>query len=385
MAPSPISKNKAFCDDYRTADDAFITNASEIPFWKINIGRNETKAVIDALKHNRFSMGIVTAELEDEIARALDVPYAICTTSGTMALLMGCMAMGIGPGDEVIVPTRTFIATAHAPYIVGAKVVLADCGADTVTVDVEAVAAKITGRTKAIMPVHLNGRPVDMEGIMALARKHGIAVIEDACQGLFGSHPTMGPMGAIGDCGCFSFSMVKLVATGQGGAIITRDKDVYERLYALRNHGVADVISHTYMRPGGNFKFNDLQASIGLWQVRDRERKIDHVNAIYRCYLDGLKDLDFISLLPVDVDNKGVAIWTEVLSDNRNQLMDWLAERGIQTRKFTPCCHTAPHFATGEAFPNSERFNRMGFILPCGPDMPMESVRKVINILHDFG
>ena len=381
---SSTLEKKAFSGDGRKADKASITTASDIPFWKINIGNNETEAVIDALKHNRFSMGPITEQLEAEIASALDVPYVLCTTSGTMALLMGCMAMGIGPGDEVIVPTRSFIATAHAPHIVGAKVVLADCGVNDVTIDVDAIAVKITSRTKAIMPVHLNGRPADMERIMALAHKHGLAVIEDACQGLFGNHPTMGPMGTIGDCGCFSFSMVKLVATGQGGAIVTRNKEVYDRLYALRNHGVADVVSHTYLRPGGNFKFNDLQASIGLWQVRDRARKVEHVNAIYRRYTDGLMDLDFISVLPVDLDHNGVALWTEVMAENRNHLMDWLAERGIQTRKFTPCCHSAPHFKTEETFPNSESFDRMGFMLPCGPDMPMTNIDKTISILHDY-
>ena len=374
----------AFSGDGRKASEANITSASEIPFWKINIGESESAAVADALRHNRFSMGPVTAQLEAEIAQALDVPYVLCTTSGSTALLMACMAFGVGPGDEVIVPTRTFIATAHAPNILGATVVLADCLENTPTVDVDAIARKITPRTKAILPVHLNGRPADMEAIMSLAQKHNLIVIEDACQGLFGNHPSMGPMGTIGDCGCFSFSMVKLVATGQGGAIVTKRKDVYERLFALRNHGVADVVSHKYLRPGGNFKFNDLQASIGFWQVKDRERKVRHVNQIYRRYVEGLQGLDFLSVLPVDVDNGGVAIWTEVVSDIRNELMDWLAERGVQTRKFTPCCHTAPHFSSDDAFPRSERFDQTGFVLPCGPDMPIELVDQVINIVRKF-
>ena len=374
----------AFAGDGRGADNAFITSASDIPFWKIVIGENERAAVSDALEQNNFSQGPVTAELEAEIASALDVPYAICTTSGTVGLLMSCMAMGIGPGDEVIVPTRTFIATAHAPYILGAKVVLVDCCADTTTLDVDAVADRISPRTKAIMPVHLNGRPADMEAIMALARMHDLAVIEDACQGLFVDHPTLGKLGTIGDCGCFSFSMVKLVATGQGGVIVTRRKDVYEKLYQLRNHGVADVVSHEYLGTGGNFKFNDLQASIGLWQMRDRERKIAHVNAIYRRYVDGLDGIDAINVLPVDVDRGGVALWTEALCEERNWLMDWLAENGIQTRKFLPCCHTAPHLASGEGFPNSDQFNRIGLDLPSGPDLPMQMVDQTISLLREF-
>jgi perosamine synthetase len=384
MNLSNTTGSAAFAGDSRSAEKVFITGASDIPFWKIVIGQNERTAVSDALDLNRFSMGPVTAELEAEIASALDVPYAVCTSSGTNALLMCCMAMGIGHGDEVIVPTRTFIATAHAPYILGAKVVLVDCRADTTTLDVDAVAEKINPRTKAIMPVHLNGRPADMDAVMTLAHTHGLRVIEDACQGLFVDHPSLGKLGAIGDCGCFSFSMVKLVATGQGGAIVTRSKDVYEKLYQLRNHGVADVVSHEYLAPGGNFKFNDLQASIGLWQVRDRNRKVAHVNAIYRRYAEGLKDLDTISLLPVDIDNGGIAVWAEAICEQRNQLMDWLASRGVQTRKFLPCCHSAPHLGDGMSFPNSERFNRIGLNLPCGPDLPIEMVDRTIALVREF-
>ena len=383
MTTSSNPANAAFTGDGRKASEAFITKASEIPFWRIEIGQSERDAVVQALNENRFSTGPTCAELESEIANALDVPYVLCTTSGSMALLMGCIAADIGPGDEVIVPTRTFIATAHAPDIVGANVVLADCRTDTTTVDVDDVARKITSQTKAIMPVHLNGRAADMVEIMALAREHGLRVIEDACQGLFGSHPTMGPMGTIGDCGCFSFSMVKLVATGQGGAIVTRDKKLYDKLLALRNHGVVDVVSHKYTRSGGNFKFNDLQASIGLWQVRERERKIRHVNAIYRRYVEGIQDLDFIKILPVDIDNGGVALWTEALCEDRERLMDWLSERGIQTRKFVPCCHTAPHFAGGN-YPNSDNFNDRGFNLPCGPDFPLEWVDRVVEALRSY-
>ncbi len=381
LSPTP---SLALSGDHRKADRAFITDGSEIPFWNIDIGLAAKDAVINAMNQNRFSMGPVTAELESEIAHALNVPYVLCTTSGTSALLMACMAMGLGSDDEVIVPTRTFIATAHAPMIVGARIILVDCRDDTTIVDVNAIAEKISPRTKAIMAVHLNGRPADMEGIMALARKHNLAVIEDACQGLFGDHPTMGKLGTIGDCGCFSFSMVKLVATGQGGAIVTRKREIYNKLYAMRNHGVADVIGHQYLCPGGNFKFNDLQASIGLWQVRDRERKIANVNEIYRRYVSGLSDLSFLDILPVDTKNGGIALWTEALCDERNSLMDWLAEHGVQTRKFIPCCHTAPHFNDNTSFPNSNTFNRRGFNLPCGPDMPIENVDKTIEILRKY-
>tara|TARA_Y100000294_G_scaffold154617_1_gene154342 strand:- start:356 stop:967 length:612 start_codon:yes stop_codon:yes gene_type:complete len=193
-----------------------------------------------------------------------------------------------------------------------------------------------------------------------------------------------GYQGTLGDCGCFSFGMVKLVSTGQGGAIVTRDKGLYEKLAAMRNHGVADVVSHTYLTTGHNFKFNDLQASIGLWQVRRGPEKAAHVNAVYKRYREGLEGLPFIELVPVDVDKGEVALWAETVSEERDNLMAFLAGEGIQTRKFIPCVHTAPHFAGSEAFPNSDRFNRIGFNLPSGPDLPLDYVDRTIEALKKY-
>ncbi len=367
----------------RGAAHRFITEAGEIPFWRIEIGPEEAAAVADAMARKRFSMGPVVAELEGEIARQLDVPYALCTSSGTSALLMSLAVHGISPGDEVLVPTRTFIATAHAAMLLGAKAVLVDCGRDYPTFDVEDAARKITSRTRAIMPVHLNGRGADMAAVMELAARHRLLVIEDACQGLFSRHP-LGYHGTIGNAGCFSFSMVKLVATGQGGAVVTRDKSTYERLRRFRDNGVADVISHTYLGLGGNFKYTDVAASIGLVQIRRREKKVAHVNAIYRRYSEALAGLPFVSVLPVAIERGEVALWTEVTSLQREKLMDYLAAHGIQTRKFVPCCHTGPHFAAQGPFPNSERFGREGFNLPCGPDLEMTLVDQAIEVLQKF-
>ncbi len=385
MASSTLNNaaTMAAPSDTTGAARRFVTEGGEVPFWRIEIGADETAAVLDALARKRFSMGPVTAELETEIARQLDVPYALCVTSGSTALMLACLAAGIGPGDEVIVPTRTFIATAHAPLLLGAKVVLVDCRADSPVLDIDEVRRKVTGRTKAIMPVHLNGRGADMHGVLELARQHRIAVIEDACQGLFCRHE-LGYHGTIGDAGAFSFSMVKLVATGQGGAVVTRRRDIYEKLYRMRNHGVADVVSHTYLGIGGNFKPSDLQASIGLQQIRRREQKVARVNAIYHRYREALAELPFIEILPVGVERGEVALWSEVLCEERDRLMDFLSAHGVQTRKFLPCCHSGPHLATGERFPHSERFARTGFNLPCGPDLPMEMVERVIDLLKTY-
>jgi perosamine synthetase len=356
----------------------------EIPYWRTAIGEEELSEVIATFGKKKFSTGPITKELEDEIATRLDVPYAVCTTSGTMALVMALMAHGVGPGDEVIVPTRTFIATAHAAKLLGARVVLVDCLSDTPLLDLSEVEKKITSRTRAVMPVHLNGRTADLDGLFEIARKHDLAVIEDAAQGFLSRMPNGGFQGTAGGAGCFSFGMVKLISTGQGGAVVTRNEESYERLCALRDHGVRDVIAHEYLMPGANFKFTDILASIGLWQVRKGPEKASHVNAIYKRYRDAFKELPFIRLAPVNVDGGEVSLWPEALCEERERLMDYLDEHGIQTRKFLPCVHTAPHFDTGERFPNSERFSRTGLNLPGGPSLPMDCVDRTIEVLRAY-
>ncbi len=355
----------------------------EVPWWLTVIGENEITEVSETMAKKSFNMGAVTAEMEAEIVKHLDVPYALCTTSGSMALMMALIAGDIGPGDEVIIPTRTFIATAHAASLLGAKVALVDCLKESTAIDIDQVAAKITPRTKAVMPAHLNGRGCDMTALNALVKEHGMIVIEDACQAMFSRGPD-GYHGTVGDFGCFSFGMAKLVSTGQGGAIVTRDKEMYEKLSIIRNHGIADVVSHAYMMPAHNFKYNDIQASIGLWQVRRGPEKVAHVNAIYKRYQEGLEGLSFIDLIPVDIDKGETALQAEVMSEERDALMAFLAWEGVQTRKLTPCVHTAPHFNNDEAFPNSERFNRLGFKLPSGPNLPLDCVDRTIVALKKY-
>jgi perosamine synthetase len=363
---------------------SFLAPENEIPWWRTSLGNEEKNKLLDSFANERISQGAITAELESEICLALNVEFSIVTTSGSTALYMACLANDIGPGDEVIVPTRTFIATAHAAHLLGAKVVLVDCLPGSPNVDICQIESKITNRTKAIIPVHLNGRGCDMVAINAIAKKHNIAVIEDSAQAIFSRYVDGGYMGTNSSAGTFSFGMVKLVSSGQGGAIVTNDKVVAERLRAIRNHGVRDVISHEYLESGGNFKFNDILASIGLHQVRRSVEKIKHCNKIYKMYAETLIDHPIVQIVPVDVDNGEVAVWAEAVADDRQGVMEYLTKNGIQTRKFLPCLHTAPHLKNTGPFPNSEKFNATGFNLPCGPAQPFENVERTIEVLKNW-
>jgi dTDP-4-amino-4,6-dideoxygalactose transaminase len=214
----------------------------EIPWWKNSVGEAEAHQAAAAIVHAHVTMGPLVGQLEEKIAEALGGPYAVATPSGTAALVLALMAVGVRPGDEVIVPNRTFIATAHAALLLGARVVLADVREDLPLMDTAALPGKITSRTKVVMPVHLNGRSVDMEAVNRLAAQHGLYVVEDACQALL-SRNAGGFLGTQSHVGCFSLGITKLVASGFGGVAVTRDRTLWERMRLLRNQGLVDTLT----------------------------------------------------------------------------------------------------------------------------------------------
>jgi perosamine synthetase len=354
-----------------------------IPWWRTSIADEDISEIVSAIRGEHISMGPITARLEEKLAAALNVPFVVATTSGSAALTLAMMALEIGPDDEIIVPDRTFIATAHAATILGARAILADCLSNHPNVDPQQISRKISPRTKAIAVVHLNGMACRIREISAIASAHGVPVIEDAAQALF-SCSEDGYLGTLGEVGCFSFGMTKLVSTGQGGAVVTRNSILYDKLRAMRNHGIRDTVSHEYLMSGNNFKFTDLQAAIGLGQIAQTTEKIERCKAIYRAYRSGLNGLSGLSLLEVHVDGREIALWVEIVSPRRDELSSYLAGRGIQTRKFLPSLHTAPHLACGEDFPNSAWFHRAGMIIPSGPAQPMENVYRTIEAIREW-
>ncbi|OGW91032.1 MAG: pyridoxal phosphate-dependent aminotransferase [Omnitrophica bacterium RIFCSPHIGHO2_02_FULL_63_14] len=358
--------------------------AYEVLWWRTAFGEEEIRAVTEAIRGEHVSQGPVTAQFEAQLADALEVPYAVATTSGSMALLMALMALGIKPGDEVIVPNRTFIATAHAAMLLGAKVVLVDARPDLPTMDVSQLEREVTARTRAIMPVHLNGRAVDMTAVNQVAKEYGLLVVEDAAQALF-SRNADGFLGTQSDAGCFSLGVTKLISTGQGGFVVTRSRETYERLLLIRNHGVADTMDAEYTRMGFNFKFNDLLASVGLAQLSRVPRRIAHIKAIYARYAAAIADLPFLNLIPVNLEAGGIPLWVECLCQEREPVMAFLNSRRIQTRKFLPDLHLSPHLQNFGEFPRSKVFCERGFSLPGGPEQPLEHIDRVLEALRNFG
>jgi dTDP-4-amino-4,6-dideoxygalactose transaminase len=354
-----------------------------ISWWRTTFGEEEIDRVAKAIKGEHLSQGPIVVEFEELLAEYFGVPYVVATTSGSVAILMALMAAGIGPGDEVLVPNRTWIATAHAPVVLGASVKLVDVEAERPIIDSSKIEEAMTLRTKAIIPVHLNGRSADMREINRIAQKYGLRVIEDAAQAM-GSRNADGLLGTQSDMGCFSLSVAKIIATGQGGFVVTRDKSLYEKLIAIRTHGVGSVIDAQWTQLGFNFRFTDVLAAIGIVQLGRIGERVEKVKAIYSRYADAMQDLPFLRFVPVNIDAGEIPIYVEVLCNNRDKLMSFLAEKGIQTRPFYPDLNLAKYLHNDSRYPNSEKFGLEGIFFPSGPAQPMENVDKVVEALKSY-
>jgi dTDP-4-amino-4,6-dideoxygalactose transaminase len=355
----------------------------QIRWWRTSFGKEEAIQICNSIEHEYISQGSVTADFEQKLARFLGIPYVVATTNGSTAILMALMAAGIKPGDEVIVPNRTWIAAAHAPLILGAKVRLVDVESERPIMDVTQFENLITPRTKAIIPAHLNGRSVNMREVHRIAQKNDLVVIEDAAQAL-GSRNEDGFLGTQSDMGCFSLSVAKIISTGQGGFVVTKNESLYKKLVAIRTHGVSDVINAQWTQLGFNFRFTDILASIGIHQIKRLPERIKKVKKIYKHYETAIQDLPFIKLIPVDIKNGEIPIYIETLCPDRDRLIKFLAANSIETRPFYPDLNLAQYFENPGRFPNSEVFGNQGLFLPSGPAQHIENIDRVINTLKKF-
>lgn len=356
-----------------------------ISWWRTEVGEPEIDRMVSAIRNEHLSQGPVVAELEQQLAQVLGVPHVMMTPSGSASLLMAMLVAGVGPGDEVIVPAYTWIATAHASRLLGAKVVLADIEAGRPILDIADVERRLTSRTKAVVPVHLNGRAANMPALKKLADKHGFMIVEDSCQSLF-SKLGGKPLGTFGDIGCFSLGVTKLITTGQGGFVVTSDPKLYEKMRAIKTHGVTtdDRGLETYVFPGFNFKYTDFQAALGIGQLAHAEKRIAHVKKIDQRYREAFPTLPYLHHVAVDVAGGEVPLWVEVETAERERLKDYLDANGIQTNRVHLSLDHAPHLGPQDGCGNAHAFAKRGLILPCGPTQPLENVDRVIDTLRRF-
>ena len=360
------------------------TKSSRIPWWFTQFGEAEIAAVTQAISTGSISHGKITEAFEEEFASRIDCRYAISTTSGSTALFLALLALGVQAGDEVIVPARTWIATAHAASLLGARVVLVDVEPDLPRLDIEKVKDSISSKTRAILPVHLNGRGVDIEKLREACSPYNISIVEDACQA-YRSKRGEFFLGTQGEASCFSLGMTKLLTSGQGGVITTQDQDFANKLRSLRCHGIEGSV-HTpqFKQTGGNFRFTDLQASFAKTQLSKIEKREQQLRDLYQDYQKLLSEFSFIKLIPTDLSSGELPLYIEVLVEHREHFIKHLDSYEIETRPFLPCLSTANYFNSTGSYPNSAKFSNHGLYLPSGPDQHPDLMDRIYTALKQF-
>ena len=353
-----------------------------INWWKTSLGEKEINRVVKAIRNKNISQGPVTKEFETNLGEYFEIDHVVAVSSGSSALLAALMALGVKQGDEVIMPNRTWIATAHAAHMLGAKVVLVDVEEDRPIIDASAIEKKITSKTKVILPVHMNGRSANMPLINKIAKKFNIAVVEDACEAI-SSRNSEGFLGTQSDIGCFSLSIAKTIGTGQGGFTITRNKDLADKMRAIRTQGVENVKDPgTWTMPGFNFRFTDILASIGIEQLKRLPDRISKICDLYSIYLDKLKETEF-KAITVDLNSGEIPVYNEFLVENRDKWVKNLEKLDIESRPFYPNINEATYLygKNNEIFPNSMPYQKNGLTLPSGPDQDSSSVEICVNAI----
>ncbi|MFC1628849.1 DegT/DnrJ/EryC1/StrS family aminotransferase [Gemmatimonadota bacterium] len=346
-------------------------------------------AVSRVIRSGIFILGPEVEEFEESFARFCGVKHAVGLNSGTSALHLGLLALGVGSGDEVITVAHTFAATVEAILYCGAKPVFADLDPDTLVMDVDQVEGVITDSTRAILPVHLYGNPVDMGALMEVAGGYGIPVLEDACQAHGALHRDR-PIGGWGEAAAFSFYPTKnLGGLGEGGMVTTDDAEIAAQIRSLRSHGESSRYQHE--RLGFNYRMSAFQGAVlnvKLAYLEAWNGVRSHLAERYRNNLSGLEDRG-LRLLGVTPESEPVVHLFVVLVDERERVMKELAEAGIQTRVFYPePLYRQPAFAglvdDDITLPVTEEISEKALSLPLYPGMRIEEVDTVVTHLHEI-
>ncbi|MEM4216738.1 MAG: DegT/DnrJ/EryC1/StrS family aminotransferase [Candidatus Methanomethylicaceae archaeon] len=373
-----------------------------IPVNEPLFGERELEYVTDCVRTGWVSSaGRFIEEFEQRWAEYCGRKYGIAVCNGTAALQVAVRELDLKPGDEVIMPTFTIISCALAVVYEGGVPVLVDSDPRTWTMDVNQVADKITSRTKAIMAVHIYGHPVDMDPILELADRYGLAVIEDAAEahgaeylsGRNTSDPVWRRCGSFGTISCFSFYANKLITTGEGGMVLTDDPKLAERARSLRNLCFQPDRRFYHKELGYNFRMTNLQAALGLAQLERMDQIVAKKRWIGQEYSRRLQDIEGLQL-PVEEPWARSVYWmygvvlSEEIGMNADQLAKKLRERGVDTRPFFLGLHEQPVFHRRglflkERYPVAERLARQGLYLPSGLALTEDQLTQVCDVMHE--
>lgn len=369
----------------------------KIPIFKIYWDKEDIKSISKIIKAGmHWAEGPSIKEFEDKIARYIGIRHCIVFNSGTSALHALLLAYGISEGDEIIVPSFTFITTANAPLFVGAKPVFADIEEETFGLDPEDVKKKITPKTKAIIPVHYGGCPCKIRELKRIAEEHNLLLIEDAAEA-FGAKINDKKIGTFGSSAVFSFCQNKIITTGEGGAAVTNSGDIYEKLKLTRSHGRTEINNYfsstgipNYITLGYNFRMPSFVAALGLAQLRKVNKiiKMRRKKAVYMDKRLAQEVKDFV----VIGQPKGYfhvhQLYTVRIKKYRDELKKYLASRGIMSKIYFSPVHSTPFyiskFRTKYELPVTEKISKQVLSLPMYPTLRKEEIDCIIEEIKNF-
>ncbi len=365
-----------------------------IPVNEPLIGAQEARYVSECLETGWISSeGHFIREFEERWAAYCGMKYGVAVSNGTVALQAAVACLDLAPGDEIILPTFTIISCAQAVTYNGGVPVLVDSDPRTWCMDVNQIEDKITPRTRAIMPVHIYGHPVDMAPVRALAEKHKLIIIEDAAEA-HGAEYQGRKCGGLGDLNCFSFYANKIITTGEGGMVLTNRADYAERLRSLRNLCFKRERRFYHTELGHNFRLTNVQAAIGLGQLERIDELVAKKRWMGAAYTERLQNIDGLAL-PVEEAWATNVYWMYgVVLDERTgmdavEFARRLAERGVMTRPFFLGMHEQPVFQAmglfqSEHYPVAERLARQGLYLPSGLALTEEQMESVCSAVKEI-
>ncbi|CAO0821014.1 GDP-perosamine synthase [Desulfarculales bacterium] len=377
----------------RNGSQSVPPEGMSIPISRPHLDGREEQYVLEALRSTWISStGQFVQRFEESLAFFLGLPHAVSTTNGTAALHLALAALGMGAGDEVLIPDLTFAATGNAVYMAGARPVLVDSRADHWNLDPASLESALSPRSRALIVVHLLGHACPMEPILEIARRYGLLVVEDCAEAL-GSTNVGRRVGGFGQIGAFSFFANKVMTTGEGGACVTSDATLFERLQDLRAHGMARGRQYWHEFVGYNYRMTNLSAALGVAQLEKLPQLLDKRRQVRQHYDALLKGLPGIRtgfaasgevidwLYPLFLDQEALGI-------DRDQALASLRQVGIDARPMFYPLHLMPPFAgapQAASLANSRRWGLSGLLLPLFPDMEPGQVEYVAAQVAKLG
>ncbi len=328
-----------------------------------------------------------TRDFEKMIANYTGARYCSVVSNGTISLTLALIAAGVQTGDEVIVPDYTMVATPNAVKLTGADVVFVDIEESSLCMDFNKMKEAVTPRTRAVILVTINGRyPSSLESFVQFCKERNIILIEDAAQSL-GSFNGGKHLGTFGDIGSFSFSAPKVITTGQGGALITDNEEMFEKIIKLRDFGREKPGADHYLTMGWNFKFTDIQAVIGIEQMEKLAWRVQRKKEIYAFYKDLLSSFSGISFISTNLTDTSpwfVDVLVNDGSDHKQALINYLKDKNIGSRPFYPALHSEPVYSRSGRYPVAEKIAQQGLWLPSSSKLTNQEIEYICESIKYF-